>query len=77
MKRSETGFTLLEVLAAVALLGILYTTLAGVAIQGLRAAADLAPDTTDAQRAWVLLGRVYADKLGDHARAREIFGQES
>lgn len=37
MRRRERGFTLLEVLAAVALLGILYTVLAGVAIQGLRA----------------------------------------
>lgn len=37
MRRRDPGFTLLEVLAAVALLGILYTTLAGVAIQGLRA----------------------------------------
>lgn len=36
MSRRDPGFTLLEVLAAVALLGILYTTLAGVAIQGLR-----------------------------------------
>ncbi len=34
------GFTLLEVLAAVALLAILYTTLAGVAIQGLRAEGE-------------------------------------
>jgi len=37
VRRSDAGFTLLEVLAAVALLGILYTTVAGVAIQGLRA----------------------------------------
>ena len=36
MRHRERGFTLLEVLAAIALLGILYTVLAGVAIQGLR-----------------------------------------
>lgn len=34
------GFTLIEVLAAVALLGILYTVLARVAIEGLRAEGD-------------------------------------
>lgn len=37
MRRAERGFTLLEVLAAVAILGILYTTLVGVAMQGLQA----------------------------------------
>ena len=37
MKRASPGFTLLEVLAAVALLGIVYTVLAGSAVQGLRA----------------------------------------
>lgn len=36
MGRSERAFTLLEVLAAVAVLGILYTVLAGVAARGLR-----------------------------------------
>lgn len=35
--RGRSGFTLLEVLAAVAILGIWFTVLAGVAIQGLRA----------------------------------------
>jgi prepilin-type N-terminal cleavage/methylation domain-containing protein len=34
------GFTLLEVLVAVAVLGLLYTALAGVAIQGLRAEGE-------------------------------------
>jgi prepilin-type N-terminal cleavage/methylation domain-containing protein len=34
------GFTLLEVLVAVAVLALLYTTLAGVAIQGLRAEGE-------------------------------------
>ena len=37
MKRRTDGFTLLEVLAAVAILGIWFTVLASVAIQGLRA----------------------------------------
>ena len=37
MRRSEAAFTLLEVMAAVALLGIVYTTLATAAMQGLRA----------------------------------------
>ena len=36
MKRSERGFTLVEVMGAVALLAILYTFLAGDAIQALR-----------------------------------------
>jgi prepilin-type N-terminal cleavage/methylation domain-containing protein len=36
VRRSESGFTLLEVLAAVLLLGTVYTVLAGVAIRGLR-----------------------------------------
>lgn len=36
----RTGFTLLEVMAAVALLGILYTVLARVAIEGLRAEGE-------------------------------------
>ena len=36
MKRSEHGFTLVEVMGAVALLAILYTFLAGDAIQALR-----------------------------------------
>ena len=35
--RSRSAFTLLEVLAAVAILGVLYVVLADVAIQGLRA----------------------------------------
>jgi prepilin-type N-terminal cleavage/methylation domain-containing protein len=38
--RPARGFTLLEVLAAVALLGILYTVLARVAIEGLRAEGE-------------------------------------
>lgn len=47
MGRSEAhawarGFTLLEVLVAVAVLGLLYTTLAGVTIQGLRAEGESA-----------------------------------
>ena len=35
MRNSETGFTLFEVLGAVAILAIIYTTLSGVAMQGL------------------------------------------
>ena len=38
--RSKSGFTLLEVMAAVALLAILYTVLARVAIEGLRGEND-------------------------------------
>jgi prepilin-type N-terminal cleavage/methylation domain-containing protein len=38
--RRRAGFTLLEVLAAVALLGILYSVLARVAIEGLRAEGE-------------------------------------
>lgn len=37
MRRAERAFTLLEALAAVAILGVLYTMLIGVAMQGLRA----------------------------------------
>ena len=37
MRGANRGFTLLEVLAAVALLGVPYTVLARVATQGLRA----------------------------------------
>lgn len=44
------------------------------AVRALRAAADVAPDDPEGQRAWILLARVYADKLGDPARARQIFG---
>ena len=39
-RRTDTGFTLLEVLAAVAILGIWFTVLANVAIQGLRAEGE-------------------------------------
>lgn len=39
-RRIDTGFTLLEVLAAVAILGIWFTVLANVAIQGLRAEGE-------------------------------------
>ena len=39
-RRARAGFTLIEVLAAVALLGILYAVLARVAIEGLRAEGD-------------------------------------
>ena len=39
-RRTETGFTLLEVLAAVAILGIWFVVLANVAIQGLRAEGE-------------------------------------
>src|SRR3990172_850985 len=40
MRRAERGLTLLEVLGAVALLGILYTVLAGSAIEGLRSEGE-------------------------------------
>lgn len=40
MRRAERGLTLLEVLGAVALLGILYTVLAGNAIEGLRSEGE-------------------------------------
>lgn len=40
MSRSERAFTMLEVLAAVAILGIVYTTLARAAMEGLRAEGD-------------------------------------
>ena len=36
MRRSEAGFTLLEVMAAVAIIAIVFTTLARVASEGLR-----------------------------------------
>ena len=39
-RRGHAGFTLIEVLAAVALLGILYSVLARVAIEGLRAEGE-------------------------------------
>ena len=44
------------------------------AVRALRAAADVAPDDPEGQRAWILLARVYADKLGDSARAQQIYG---
>ena len=40
LEPARGGFTLIEVLAAVALLGILYAVLARVAIEGLRAEGD-------------------------------------
>lgn len=40
MRRADAGLTLLEVLGAVALLGILYTVLAGAATQGVRSEGD-------------------------------------
>jgi hypothetical protein len=40
MRRAESGLTLLEILGAVALLGILYTVLAGKAIVGVRAEGE-------------------------------------
>ncbi len=40
MRNSDGGFTLIEVLGAVAILAILYTTLATVAIQGLRSEGE-------------------------------------
>lgn len=39
-RRSSSGFTLLEVLGAVAILGIWYVILAGIAMQGLRAEGE-------------------------------------
>ena len=36
MRRSDAGFTLLEVMAAVAILGIVYVAIARSAIQGLQ-----------------------------------------
>jgi prepilin-type N-terminal cleavage/methylation domain-containing protein len=40
MRSSDAGFTLFEVLGAVAILAILYTTLSGVAIQALRSEGE-------------------------------------
>jgi hypothetical protein len=40
MRRSDSGFTLLEVLGAVALLAFVYTTLSTVAIRGLRSEGE-------------------------------------
>ena len=40
MRNSDGGFTLIEVLGAVALLAILYTTLSTVAIRGLRSEGE-------------------------------------
>ncbi len=40
MRRAERGLTLLEVLAAVAVLGLLYTVLAHAAVQGLRSEGE-------------------------------------
>ncbi len=40
MRRAERGLTLLEVLAAVAVLGLLYTVLASAAVQGLRSEGE-------------------------------------
>jgi prepilin-type N-terminal cleavage/methylation domain-containing protein len=40
MRNSERGFTLIEVLGAVALLAILYTTLSTIAIRGLRSEGE-------------------------------------
>jgi len=40
MRSSDSGFTLIEVLGAVAMLAILYTTLSTVAIRGLRSEGD-------------------------------------
>jgi prepilin-type N-terminal cleavage/methylation domain-containing protein len=40
MRSSDSGFTLIEVLGAVAMLAILYTTLSTVAIRGLRSEGE-------------------------------------
>ncbi len=40
MRNSDSGFTLIEVLGAVAILAILYTTLSSVAIRGLRSEGE-------------------------------------
>ena len=40
MRNSKRGFTLIEVLGAVALLAILYTTLSTIAIRGLRSEGE-------------------------------------
>jgi len=68
----KTGFTLLEVMAAVALLGILYTVLARVAIEGLRAEgeskrrleASLLADARIADSFTALTGNVVMPELG-------------
>lgn len=54
MKTPSRGFTLFEVLAAVAVLGLVYVTLASTAMQGLRAEGEAAR-------------RIEASLLADHA----------
>lgn len=55
--RSRVGFTLLEVLVAVGVLALLYTVLAGAAMQGLRAEGESAREL----RASLLADRVLAE----------------
>lgn len=60
MRTSDTralGFTLLEVMVAVAVLALLYTTLAGVTIQGLRAEGE----SSRRLEASLLIDRALAD----------------
>lgn len=56
-RRTDCGFTLLEVLAAVAILGIWFVVLANVAIQGLRAEGE----NERRMRASLVADRVLAD----------------
>ena len=80
MRRAERGLTLLEVLGAVALLGILYTVLAGSAIDGLRSegesrrrlAASLLADQQLAEIE-LALGSGVAPELGSQSEQEDGF----
>jgi len=79
--RPVRGFTLLEVMAAVALLGILYTVLARVAIEGLRAEgesarrleASLLADSEIADSFTTLEGGVVMPDVGHSEKAEGDF----
>ncbi|HEY3355100.1 MAG TPA: hypothetical protein VGQ83_17740 [Polyangia bacterium] len=43
------------------------------AVRAFRSATEVAPADPETPRAWVLLGRVYADKLGDRATAARVY----
>ena len=65
MSRADRAFTLLEVLAAVALLGILYTTLARVSIEGLRAEGESRRRLQASLVADVILGEIETGLAAD------------
>ncbi len=81
--RTDGGFTLLEVLAAVAILGMLFSVLAGVAVTGLRAEginlrrirASLVADNLLSELEAQMLAGVYPEESSEQSEHKESLTQ--